>query len=43
MAEHDELDEWVTANFTNQRIFEILTEELMQSLHTVSESDFGFE
>jgi hypothetical protein len=43
VAEHDELDEWVTACFANQLIFELLTEGLMQSHQTVSESDFTFK
>jgi hypothetical protein len=30
IAENDELDEWVSANMTNQRIFENMTEGLME-------------
>jgi hypothetical protein len=30
IAENDELDEWVSVNMTNQRIFENMTEGLME-------------
>ncbi|MEJ0080832.1 MAG: hypothetical protein WDM78_07750 [Puia sp.] len=28
--EHDELDEWVCENIVNQRVFEVMTEGLME-------------
>jgi hypothetical protein len=29
--EHDELDQWVAASFTNQQIFELLTENMIRT------------